>query len=192
MLKKLSRNKILIGGAIVAVLVVAAIFMFGGSSSNTGEAVPMKNYFNEEYGITFDYPEGYVIAERDLEGSAQRKRHVITLISEDDAPAPTDGEGPPAITLMLVQNNIDKQTTRAWVEGSADSNFKQSPDQGTASVKVGGMDGLVYRWDGLYQGETTAAAGNKWIYAFSVTFENEDDDIVADYRKVINSFAYSR
>lgn len=181
----------LIAVLILVLLALAAFFMFRGGGAQSGPK-PTKNYFNEEYGITFDYPEGYLLSERDLDGSAQRKRHVVTLIREEDAPAPTDGEGPPAITLMLVQNNIDKQTTRQWVEGSADSNFKQSPDQGTASVKVGGMDGLVYRWDGLYQGETTAAAGSKWIYAFSVTFENEDDEIVADYRTVINSFAYSR
>jgi len=188
----MNRSKIFVGLGILAILIVAGMFLFGGSSSNTGEAVPMKNYFNEEYGITFDYPENYVIAERDLEGSAQRKRHVITLVDEKDAPAPTDGEGPTAITLMLVQNNLDKQSTRQWVEGSDDSNFKLSPDKGTAEVKIGGMNGLVYRWDGLYQGETTVAAGTKWIYAFSVTFDSESDDIVSDYRKVINSFAYSR
>lgn len=192
MFKKMNRSKIFIGLGILAILIVAGIFFFGGNSSNTGEAVPMKNYFNEEYGITFDYPENYVIAERDLEGSAQRKRHVITLVDEKDAPAPTGGEGPTAITLMLVQNNLDKQTTRQWVEGSDDSNFKLSPDKGTAEVKIGGMNGLVYRWDGLYQGETTVAAGTKWIYAFSVTFDSESDQIVSDYRKVINSFAYSR
>lgn len=188
----MNRNKIFVGLGILAILVVAAMFFFGGNSSNTGDAVPMKNYFNEEFGITFDYPENYVIAERDLEGSAQRKRHMITLIDEKDSPAPEGGEGPKAITLLLVQNNLDKQTTKQWVEGSEESNFKLSPDKGTAEVKIGGMNGLVYRWDGLYQGETTVAAGGKWIYAFSVTFDKEDDQIVSDYRKVINSFAYSR
>jgi hypothetical protein len=188
---KLSARTLIVG--IVIIVAIAGIaFMMRGGSQNAGEAVPMKNYFNEEYGFTFDYPEGYLLSEHDLEGSAQRKRHVITLIREEDSPAPKDGEGPPAITIQITQNNLDKLTTRQWVEGSADSNFKQSPDQGTASVKVGGMDGLVYRWDGLYQGETTAVATSKWVYAFSVTFNNEDDDIIADYRRIVNSVAYER
>jgi len=177
--------------ALLVLLGVGVFFMLGRESTPSGPK-PMKNYFNQEYGITFDYPEGYLLSEQDLDGSAQRKRHVITLIREEDSPAPKDGEGPPAISIMIVQNNLDKQTTRQWVEGSADSNFKQSPDQGTAEVKVGGVSGLVYRWDGLYQGETTAVATPKWIYAFSVTFNKEDDDIVADYRSIINSVAYAR
>lgn len=189
---KLSRTNVIVAGIVIVLLIGAALVLFGGSASNTGEAVPMKSYFNEEYGITFDYPEGYLLSEQDLEGGAQRKRHVVTLIREEDSPAPKDGEGPPAITIMMVQNNLDGLTTREWVEGSADSNFKQSPDQGTAEVKVGGVSGLVYRWDGLYQGETSAVATSKWVYAFSVTFQNEDDDIVADYRKVVNSVAYAR
>lgn len=189
---RILNGKILIIAILAVILVAGAYFMLGGSGGANDAPVPMKNYFNEEYGFTFDYPEGYLLSERDLEGSAQRKRHVITLIREEDSPAPVDGEGPPAITIQITQNNLDKQTTRQWVEGSADSNFKLSPDQGTATVKVGGMDGLVYRWDGLYAGETTAVATSKWVYAFSVTFQNEDDDIVADYRKVINSVAYER
>ena len=190
-----SRNKriaSIIGIVAVILILVAAAFIFLPKTGSNDAQTPMKNYFNEEYGFTFDYPEGYLLSEQDLEGSAQRKRHVITLIREEDSPAPKDGEGPPAITIMIVQNNLDKQTTRQWVEGSADSNFKQSPDQGTAEVKVGGISGLVYRWDGLYQGETSAVATPNWIYAFSVTFHNEDEDIVADYRKVINSVAYAR
>lgn len=189
-LKKL--GTIIIAIVVLVLIAIAAIFTLGGKSDGNGAQVPMKNYFNEEYGFTFDYPEGYLLSEHDLDGSAQRKHHVITLIREEDSPAPKDGEGPPAITIMVIQNNLDKQTTRQWVEGSADSNFKQSPDQGTATVKVGGVDGLVYRWDGLYAGETTAVATANWIYAFSVTFQKEDDDIVADYRKVVNSVAYAR
>lgn len=186
------KGKIVIILVVVLVLLgLGAYFMMSGTGASDSPK-PTKNYFNAEYGITFDYPEGYMVSEQDLDGSAQRKRHVITLIREEDSPAPTQGEGPPAITIQIQQNNLDKQTTRQWVESSTDSNFKQSPDQGTAEIKIGGMSGLVYRWDGLYAGETSAVATPKWVYAFSVTFQNEDDEIVSDYRTVINSVAYAR
>ncbi len=187
-------SRVLRIGAIAVVLIVVGLaYLFVQRDGATaGAQKPMQTYVSSEYGITFDYPVGYELSERDLEGSAERKRHAITLVRSEDLPLPENGEGPPSIAIVFVQNNLDGLTTREWVEGSADSNFKQSPDQGTAEVKVGGRDGLVYRWDGLYHGETTAVASSKWIYAFSVSFEAEDDEIVSDYHTILNSVAYSR
>lgn len=187
-----SQRGVLISIVLVLIILAGVAFFMRGGTQGVNEQVPVKSYFHEEFGITFDYPDGYTISEYDLEGSAARKRHLITLVRNEDLPAPEGGEGPPAISIMIVQNDLDRLTTRQWVEGSADSNFKLSPDQGTAEVNVGGLPGIVYRWDGLYQGETTAVATPKWVYAFSVTFLNEDDRIVADYRAIINSVAYAR
>lgn len=187
-----------IGAAIAAVLIIlGGIYFFTreaqpNTNTNQTEVLPVKNYTNEEYGISFSYPEGYELSERDLAGSAQRKRHVVTLIASDKLPAPQDGEGPISISLLFVQNNLDKQTAEKWVRGSSDSNFKLSPDGGTAKVSFAGKDGIIYRWDGLYNGETTALAGDAWIYAISVTFDAENDPIVRDYHQVLNSIRFTK
>jgi hypothetical protein len=81
-------------------------------------------YSNDEYGISFVYPKGYVLEERNFPGSDMRKHHGIVLTLEKDLPPPVQGEGPVSINIDIYQNNLDSQTAEQWIRNSSDSNLK--------------------------------------------------------------------
>lgn len=153
----------------------------------TPTAPSLQTYMNADKGISFQYPDTYELKEEVLPGSGMRERIAVTLTRRADLPVPEASEGPPAISLLIVQNSLDSQTTEGWVRSSAESNFKLSPDGTLASTTVDGREALLYRWDGLYLGTTVARAERAWIYALSVTFLSPEDAIVADFARIIQS-----
>lgn len=144
------------------------------------ETVRMLSYTSNEYGLSFVYPDNYQLTEIDAEGSALRQHHTIILQRTEDLPAPVDGEGPPAITIDVYQNDLDKQTTEAWIRNDSRSNFKLG-EMRLASTTVDGKPALSYRWSGLYEGTTVAIAEGDWIYAFNVTYLDMGADIIQDF-----------
>lgn len=144
-----------------------------------GPAV-LQKYVSAEYGISFSYPDTYVLTERDAPGSALRKHHSIVLIRKEDLPLPENGEGPPAISIDIYQNNLDRQETEEWIKNTSASNFKLGTGD-LASTTVSGLPALSYRWSGLYEGTTVALARPDWVYAFSVTYLEMGTPIVQDF-----------
>jgi hypothetical protein len=116
----------------------------------------------------------------DAPGSEMRKHHVITLMRKEDLPLPERGEGPPAITIDIYQNNLDKQTTEGWIRNSRESNFKLGEGR-LASTTISGFPALSYRWSGLYEGSTIVLAEPNLIYAFTVTYLEMGAPIVQDF-----------
>ncbi len=141
-------------------------------------------YTNATYGISFVYPKAYVLSEIDVPG--ERKHHVIVLTRKEDLPLPANGEGPPAITIDIFQNDIDKHTTESWIRNTSSSNFKLGEGR-LASTTISGMPALSYRWSGLYEGTTIALAQPNWVYAFSVTYFEMGATIVQDFVAVRDS-----
>lgn len=190
-------NKIIIG-LVVAVVIIGGGYYYYSSQQEKVAAVEAlgpsdtRPYRSEEHGISFSYPEEYEISERDLAPTSAGERHVVTLVTQADANLPEGGEGPKSIELMFIQNDKASLTTDKWVRNSSDSNFNLSPDKGTATIKIADKEGLMFRWNGLYNGETTVAAGREWIYVVSVTFDNENDQIVKDYRSILNSIRLTK
>ncbi|OHA27461.1 MAG: hypothetical protein A3C06_03390 [Candidatus Taylorbacteria bacterium RIFCSPHIGHO2_02_FULL_46_13] len=142
------------------------------------------------YGISFSYPDSYVLSEMDAPGSGERAHHVIVLIRREDSPLPVDGEGPPAITIDVYQNNLDNQTTEGWIRNTSQSNFKLSEGR-LASTTIGGLPALSYRWSGLYEGTTIALAQTNWVYVFSVTYLEMGAPIVQDFVAIRDSVKIS-
>ena len=183
----MSRFNILVLGIVV---VLIGVFVMGAGYVSAPSVPPQDDttpsYSSAEYGISFSYPEGYVLTEKDLPGSAQRKHHVITLMRSADLPLPEAGEGPPSITIDVYQNNLDSLSTEAWVRNSSQSNFKMG-DGRLASTTVSGLPALSYRWSGLYEGTTIALAQPRWVYALTVTYLEMGADIVQDFVVVRDS-----
>ena len=185
--------KILIGIIVVIVVLVGGFFWLNNyiyqekQGDGGGEETSVPTYTSEKYGISFTYPSTYQLSEREAPGSALREHHTITLMRTVDLPAPEGGEGPPAISIDIYQNNLDKQTTEGWIRGSSNSNFKLSPEGRLASTTIDGKPALSYRWSGLYEGTTIALAQPDWIYAFTVTYLEPGADIVQDFVTVRDS-----
>ncbi len=141
-------------------------------------------YANQKYGITFDYPDGYVLQEGER-GTTQRGHYAIVLTREEDSQVPENGEGPTGISIDIYQNNLDKQTLSSWLNTS-ESNYKLG--NGTiASSTVAGKEAVVYQWSGLYEGETTAFLHNDNVVAVSLTWLTPQDENIQVYRDLIKS-----
>lgn len=164
--------------------VIAITNRLSGPTSGNG-VLRINTYTNDAYGITFDYPDGYVLQETER-GNAERGHYWVTLIRTEDATPPENGEGPTAISIDIYQNNLDKQTLFDWLTGTNDSNYKLS-DGASASTTVAGEDAVSYRWSGLYEGETTAFLRNDNIVAISVTYLTPQDVNITVYRDLIKS-----
>lgn len=149
-----------------------------------------RSYHSEEYGVAFEYPATYQLEERSGEGNAQRQQFTITLINEADLPIPQGGEGPPAITIELFQNNLDQLSTEEWIRNSSASNFKLSLDNVLTSTTVAGQPALSYTWDGLYRGDTIAIARLAYVYTFSVTYHDQTDSIRDDFQNLMRTVIF--
>lgn len=167
--------------SILVLLVIIAFYL-----ALTTRKTDLLKYSNDEYGISFYYPKGYVLEEKDLPGSEMRKRHSIVLMREKDLPSPVQGEGPVSINIDIYQNNLDNQTAEQWINNSNDSNFKLS-DGRLSTTTVGGFSALSYRWSGLYEGTTIVTSRPEWIYSFSVTYLEMGEDIIQDFVGVRDS-----
>src|SRR3989344_1427909 len=130
---------------ILTILAVIALLVAGNyiyAKMNNTVATPDTNgqsalgmYSNATYGISFQYPDSYVLSERES-GNGERAQHAITLMDKTAAAnIPVGGEGPTAITIDIFQNNIDNQTVENWINNSSASNYKLSPN-GTVSIVV--------------------------------------------------------
>ncbi|MBI4128484.1 MAG: hypothetical protein HY460_00405 [Parcubacteria group bacterium] len=152
---------------------------------------PRKAYESDVLGLAFQYPDDYILLERDL-STGMRLHHQITLTQARDLPPPENGEGPPTITIDIYQNSLDSYTVSDLIHGGNFTNFKLSPDGVTATTTVDGMPALSFRWSGLYEGETVVTAQPKWAYAFSVTYISPDDQIVRDFERLLQRIHFRK
>ena len=147
------------------------------------ERVQYITYGNDTYGVTFQYPEGYVMKEFDL-GNEERKHKAITLVRKEEAMPPENGEGPTGISLDFY-HDVDQMTLHEWLDTTS-SNFKLG-NGAYASTTISGIEAVHYRWSGLYEGETTAFLHKDNVVAVSVTYLSPEEEHVAVYRNLLQS-----
>lgn len=180
---------------IVVLIVLLAVLLVGGYLwQNRGtKEVPIVEettqvYTSTSYGFSFTYPNTYVLEEREL-GSGERFHHNITLIDrEAGANIPQNGEGPPSITIDVIQNDIDGLSVTEWVNNDSRSNFKLSPDSVLASTTVADREAVRYTWDGLYRGESVVFEHNGSIIMVSVSLFEPADTIRSNFAEILSSF----
>ena len=177
--------KTFFGALIILAILFAGYFLYTGQATEPDGG---KTYANASYGISFAYPDTYVLEEREV-GNAERYHFAITLMDRIASEnIPQNGEGPTSITIDIFQNNLDKLSTEAWVKGNSNSNFKLSADGLLTSTTVAGREALHYTWDGLYRGESTVFAHKDNIVMLSVTYLSPTDTIVSNFANVLASF----
>lgn len=162
-----------------------------GTGADIGEVsqdLSMLTYSSTEYGVSFQYPDTYVIAERDEPGSSMRRAHTVTLMDRDDAAnIPEGGEGPVAITVQFFQNDIDDQTIENWIKNSSNSNYKLAINETLRPGTVDGVATLGYTWDGLYRGDSIVFEHKDNIVMMSVTYMSPEDKIRTDFTQLLAS-----
>ncbi len=194
-------NTVLRTCAIVSVLAVigGAFYVMtipdSGSSVSVGENEAADEspktalrYVFDAFHLSFEYPDTYVLSERDGSGEAERGHHMISLIDKVAASnIPEGGEGPTAITIDIYQNRLDRLSLESWIHTNAESGFKQSVDGVLSSSTISGVPAISYTWDGLYRGESVVFMHRERIYKVSVTYLTPSDQIRADFERVLAS-----
>jgi hypothetical protein len=146
-----------------------AIYYFNHSKSSTD----LKTYTNSSYSLSFQYPKNYELNEAVSEGST-----TIT-ITEGGIRLPRDGEGPTSITVQMFSGTPQTQGKQspavAWIASSPFSNFNLSQMQNPGKTTIGGQEGYLYTWDGLYRGTTVVTEHKGNIISFTVTYDGETD-----------------
>lgn len=181
--------------AIVLLVLVGGVVMLNTIIEKRADSANLATYESEEFGLSFKYPSQYLLIERET-GNAERRAYSITLI--ENTPGNRDllsgrvvGEGPPAITIQLFQNDLDSYTAEEWIRGVNESNFKLSPEQTLSKATISGKEALSYRWSGLYEATTIVQPRPKWLYAFTVTYLEMGAPIVQDFVTVRDSVKIS-
>jgi hypothetical protein len=181
---------------IVIAIIVAILVLVGGayyfragsvstSTPSTAQERPLKTYYDEKYGIAFNFPDNYAVQEHDsTEGT---KHHTIVVGDEAALANPqANGETPPVITIDIY-NNPTKQSAEKWIKGNDFSNYKLSGNAILASTSVAGIPALAYPWDGLYQSTSIVFPNKGKMYMISVGYISPQDQIYKDFPKVVAS-----
>lgn len=179
----------------VSVVVSVCVWIYFFSST---PSPAFQTYRNEALGISFSYPTSYFMEEKQ---SRSGERDLYEIILTDDTPenrlvregkAP-GREGPPAISVSVYQNNLDKLSVDRWIATSGFSQFKLSPDGQISPVTISGtVAALRYRWSGLYEGQSVVFGGPRdTIVSASVTYLGVTDRIVSDFEEILKTMRVS-
>jgi len=149
----------------------------------------LKTYTNQEFGISFRYPSGYLLDERRNVGE---RKYQVSLVEDNETnrqilagenEVPT--EGPVAITLEVLEREGDDNLA-TWLRTSTSSNYQLS-DSSYSSTTVANVSALRYSWDGLYQGDSVALSHRDNILVFSATYNAPSDKTIQDFPKILET-----
>ena len=174
---------------VVTLLVGGYIWQNKDSKAPTQEEETQNQiYENTDYGVSLTYPDSYVLEEREL-GTGERWHHNITIMDREAAAnILQNGEGPPSITIDIVQNDLDGLSVSDWINNDSRSNFKLLLDGTHTSAIVAGKEATRYAWDGLYRGESVVFEHKGNIIMASVSSFEPTDKIYADFGGILSSF----
>lgn len=132
----------------------------------------LKEYRSDLFGVSFSYPERYLLFETKGEGAEGKEYYVVTLVP--DSPfirdlmkgVPYDTEGPPSIHFSFYRERSRSVSLEAWIRANWQSNFDSSdPAQSgvLTPTAVAGIPALSYHYEGLYSVDVVAFVYGEWI-----------------------------
>lgn len=156
----------------IAALVFAAIIIAVAGFYIASQKAEDKTYTNAEYGVSFAYPGEYELREEKV---TEGQSGTVVVIHERGVNIPENGEGPTAITVAMYDKGTSTLSLLPWIRTSPYSNFSLAKQADPGVTQVGGQDGYLYTWDGLYQGTTVVTEHKGNIIMLSVTYDGETD-----------------
>ncbi len=171
---------------VLAAAILASFFLTKKPTTGTNSASDtreLKTYYDERYGIAFNFPDSYAISDRD----PAAKHHTIVLVDKvASASMPAESDGPPAVTIDIFSTPTTLLADK-WIKNTQDSNYKLSGDTALATTSVNGIPAFAYPWSGLYQATSIVFPHAGRIYMMSVTFNSQTDLIVKDFAAIVAS-----
>lgn len=178
---------------VVGVIIGAVGYNLIYTATHTGSTISkhangIDTYSNGTYGISFNFPDTYVVREKDSV-VANNKRHTITLLSKADATpsaSTTPIEDITTINIDVFQNSANTALAE-WVKNTPESNFKLG-DGVAAPASLAGQPAVTYSWNGSKtKGNSIVFAHKDNIVMASMNFLTYQDDIWKDFAGVIQS-----
>lgn len=180
---------------VIILVAVAAgtIFLMGRDEKTAGtgqnqtqeenqEQSQMEEYENDQYGFSFDIPEGY-----DIRETQPRSGEHYIMLSPKGFQAPQGGEGPPMITVHVIRANSTSTDLSSWLRSNNVSNFNLATGS-LASTTVDGTAAVRYNHDGLYAARVVALIHRGNIILITGQYMDRNDPIYSDFDKVVSSF----
>lgn len=171
------------------------------------QEVPIENRFkvyqSDEFGISFSYPEEYLLFEIQGEGAGGREYYIVTLMPDTpfirDAIAGTlegDTEWPTSIHFSFYREPNLTISLEEWVRtNQLQSNFDPSDpaqDAVLTPATVAGVPALQYRVGGLYWMDTTTFTYSDWVVLATVdSFTPEGNSKKIDFENILSTIALS-
>jgi hypothetical protein len=147
-------------------------------------------YESSGLGIAFTYLENRYTLTTHTNGSAEREWQTITLVPSDFMPV-EGGEGPPAITISIL-DNPEKLTLEQWIKGDSRSNWKLAPDNAQLrAATVGGEEGFAYQHSGLYETDAVAVMHDGKVYLFEGGWLTTNDEIRRDFERLLEKVEFN-
>jgi len=188
------RVNLYIGIAILLALAGFSYALYPGSSDKPLDSRVNVSYTSGSYGISFLYPPGYKLTERNLphpvdtEATGTLDHEVILRKVGVDVPKESDAS--PSIVIQMFENEPEYMTAGDFVQYVDPNRSRATGD--VASTTYGGYSGLEYTWTGLFEGRSFIVARKGFIYVFSAIGANEEPMLDSDWRKIMDSLSLSQ
>jgi hypothetical protein len=157
----------------------------------------LKKYQSDRFGVSFSYPEKYLLFETKGEGFEGREYYVVSL--RPDSPfirdlmkgVHYDTETPPAIHLSFYREPSRSLSLEVWVRANSLSNFDLSDPAQSGALEpttVAGVPAFAYHYEGLYSVDAIAFAYDDWVVIAAVDATTSGTDPQKDdFRAILAS-----
>lgn len=151
------------------------------TGSQVTDARQLKTYYDERYGMAFNFPDSYDVSDREVSAT----HHAIVLVDKAaSATMPANSDGAPTITVDIFTKPSTLQADK-WIKATKESNFVTGTTLATTTVAA--IPAVAYPWDGLYPGTSIVFPHSGRMYMVSVTYNAPTDQIYKDFAGVIAS-----
>ncbi|MGB3510157.1 MAG: hypothetical protein WBA93_13150 [Microcoleaceae cyanobacterium] len=153
-----------------------------------------KTYVSERLNFQISYPQSYVV-DNSFENQYPDEGYIY-LYTKADYPAIQEGKLLERVSNIgiYVYKNSQGFSPLNWVEqNEAKSNFKIKTDD-YKELQFVGQSAMSYTWCGLTCADNIifTSQNTKFIFIFSVFYDNQSESIRQDFMKIIASFQFSQ
>jgi hypothetical protein len=163
---------------LIPIVILAALFVVFNGRFNKGS----QEFHSKIMPVSFEYPDGYHVEEKD---------DTIVIMLEEDYQSilrgeRAGGEGPPAITIRVI-DNPNNPGPRTWAEQyPPQSNYNLKTSEVTETT-VSGYPGISYAADGLYASRNVIFGTDSRLYYINGQFLDRETPLYRDFVSIVDS-----
>lgn len=182
----------LLVAVIVLALVAGLVYMTQSSRPDSDQSSIISAIKVSIAGLELAYPSTYGVYEKANNLATRAVNTVVWYENTEQnknffaggANAPSE---PPVTMSLEVYSNPESLSAKDLLGASASYMFASNQ---SVPVVVGGVQGSLFTWDGLYRGRSIALNSKGVLYIFSVTSLTDNDAILKDFDLLLSSVVF--